>query len=480
MAKEVIVNAARGKYKMVPLGSIRTGERCRSEFKDLQELAESIGRFGLDNPLTVVPDEETPDKLLLVAGERRLRALVLLGATEVPVEIRGDLPPDEQKLLELEENIQRSSLSWQERAEGLRQYELLQRGLADKRGELAWTSEDTAKKSGTTVSTVCREIRIAQKLVDRPELRDVVGDMPMNAAIRRIARIEEAEAAQRAGLVVQGHVRVGDSRDLLRDVASESVACVLTDPPFGIEELGGKQTSATIPYKQSLAEDDNSTPEAVAKLLKWLLPEVARTLVPGGHFYIFHCQQLYGTLRAEVLAAGLELQEYPVLWHKGKAMAPGRGYLYQPCVEPILFGWKPPRKRMLEKNMPALIKVQSIGSAKRKHPFQKPQELLSILIRQSTLQGEVVLDPFVGSGAVVVAALRLSRGAVGFEKNPEHAAIASKWVAQELVERSSKGSAVATPPERYVAFKDCVACEGSGKNSCGAQCPICLKRRFDE
>ena len=436
------VNVKRGEYELVPLSKISVGERCRSTFEGLQELASSIEHFGLDNPLTVVPDTASLDRYVLVAGERRLRALVLLGASVVPVQVRKKLPETEQKLLELEENLQRNKLSWQEQVEGMRQLDMLQRGLADEAGEAGWTLKDTAEKLGVSQTTASKKIAFAQKLVDRPELRKEIERLPLRAAIRRVARIEEAEKISREGVVVKGHIRCGDSRELLRDVASGSVALVLTDPPFGIEELakGSQGDGKSCSYKGTLSAADNSTPEEVEKLLGWLMPEVARVLVPGGHFYVFYCQQLYGVLREVTLAAGLEVQEYPVIWPKGRTTSPGRGYLYPPCTEPILFGWKPPRKRMLERTVATLLpEVKPVAVAKRKHPFQKPVGLLSILIKQSTLLGEVVLDPFAGSGATVVAALRLHRVAVGFELSKQHAAIASKRVERELVGLGQEG-----------------------------------------
>ena len=58
------------------------------------------------------------------------------------------------------------------------------------------------------------------------------------------------------------------------------------------------------------------------------------------------------------------------------------------------------------------------------HPHQKPVDLLEFLIRQSTREGDLVLDPFAGSGSTLIAAINLNRGALGIEIDPKCAKLA--------------------------------------------------------
>lgn len=434
MTKTVTVQ--RGEFTLVPLKEIDVQERIRMQFTELQELAASIDKLGLIHPLTVVPHPEPHDgfKYVLVAGERRLRALMLLNVLSIPVQVRSDITPIEQKIIEQDENLQRCNLSWQERIEGERQLDLLKRAQAEVAG-VPWTIADTAKYLNTSTPTAAREVAFAQKLVDNPKLREQVKDLPITAAIRKVERIEAAKKASREGLVITGHLRCGDCRELLGGVGSGTVACVVTDPPFGVTELAGDQhvsASGGASYKAMLKPDDNATAVDVQRLMKRVIPELFRVLVPGGNLYLFFAQENYGFLRETVLDAGFEIQEYPLIWYKGKSMSPGRGYLYMPCTELVLFGWKPPRSRMLEKNMTALIEVPPVSVKTRLHPFQKPVKLLETFILQSTIQGETVLDPFAGVGSTVIAALRTKRTAVGFEKDPEHAVLGQKRIASEL------------------------------------------------
>jgi site-specific DNA-methyltransferase (adenine-specific) len=267
--------------------------------------------------------------------------------------------------------------------------------------------------------------------------------------MKRVERIEAAEEASRAGVVVSAHLKRGDSRELLKQVATEGVSLVAMDPPFGLESLAdavGKANSVN-PQRTALAETDNMTAEGVQKLMKWLMPEVARVLKPGGHFYCFCAQQLWGDIRRSALTAGLELQEYPVVWFKGRGTTPGKGYLYTPCTEPVMFGWKPPRKRMLERNMLALVEVKPASGKAVIHPFQKPIELMAMLIRQSTIPGEIVLDPFCGSASTVVAAVRTGRVGLGFDLWPDDTTftLANKRVEEEIAKRSGRVPAASKP-----------------------------------
>lgn len=91
--------------KNIPIDEIIVEYRRREDFGDIEGLAESIRRFGLFHPLIV------DDKNSLVAGERRLRALRLLGWSEIPVRPYADLSDDERNEIELEENLKRKDLT---------------------------------------------------------------------------------------------------------------------------------------------------------------------------------------------------------------------------------------------------------------------------------------------------------------------------------------------------------------------------------
>ena len=88
---------------------------------------------------------------------------------------------------------------------------------------------------------------------------------------------------------------------------------------------------------------------------------------------------------------------------------------YVSSYEAVLFGYKPPMKRILRKPINNVILISSIAPQKRIHPLQKPFELLKIFIENSSHVGELILDPFAGSASTLIASSRLKRSAIGYE-----------------------------------------------------------------
>lgn len=125
--------------------------------ESLQELASSIGEYGVIQPLIV---RMIPDGFELVAGERRLRASKLAGLSVVPVIIK-EFTDKEVAELAMIENLQREDLHFLEEAEGFQQLIT----------SFAFTQEELAKRMGKNQSTIANKLRLL-KLI--PEVRAVV------------------------------------------------------------------------------------------------------------------------------------------------------------------------------------------------------------------------------------------------------------------------------------------------------------------
>ncbi|MGN0552995.1 MAG: ParB/RepB/Spo0J family partition protein [Oscillospiraceae bacterium] len=144
IAKEKVVN----KVIEVPIEKLKANPyQPRTVFgDDISELAESIKQNGLLQPLTVKEDE---DSYVIIAGERRLRALKTLGRTTAPC-IVMDVTDRNSAVLALVENIQRKDLHFFDEAEALSK-------LLDFYG---MTQEDAAIRLGKTQSTVANKLRL--------------------------------------------------------------------------------------------------------------------------------------------------------------------------------------------------------------------------------------------------------------------------------------------------------------------------------
>ena len=211
-----------------------------------------------------------------------------------------------------------------------------------------------------------------------------------------------------------GRVVVSDAFELLRSLAPESVDLVVTDPPYEslqIHRARGTTTRLTTNWFATVAD----------ALLPELLREVYRVLRPDRHFYLF-CdevtadvikqQQGVGAARlpngARRCSCGFSYWK-EVVWAKttldGTRIRGGTGYHYRAASERILFFEK--GKRVLaDLGIPDVLMAPRAGVP---GPAVKPGAVVRTLISQSTAQGELVLDPFCGSGVVGVEARGLER-----------------------------------------------------------------------
>lgn len=200
-------------------------------------------------------------------------------------------------------------------------------------------------------------------------------------------------------------VVTGDCVTVLKNIESESVNFVLTDPPYLVnyQSRDGRK----------VYNDDNAA---------WLKPafaEVARVLKPDSF-----CVSFYGWNKAEkFLTAWKSVGLYPVghfVWVKRYASR-SRFVLYSHESAYLLAKGHPARPRII---LPDVLQWKYSGN--RFHPTQKPVRALTPIIKAYTKPGDIVLDPFAGSGTTAVAAKYLGRKFIGIELNSDYAAIAAR------------------------------------------------------
>jgi site-specific DNA-methyltransferase (adenine-specific) len=430
---KVVTPVESGTWKLVEIKKIHVETRARRDLGDIQELAEGIRTCGLMNPVVLSvrrgPDDKALDEYDLVAGERRLRAVILLGSSVIPATLWDDLPKVVQKEMELEENIRRKDLDWTEEVENIRQLDELKRqihgsGIQGKATE-GWNLEDTARLVGRSEAGVSQRISIAETLRDRPDIKEKVKGLPMATAIREAARILEAEqnksTVENAGIELQTSLHLGSCVTLLKTLGNESVDLVLTDPPFGIGSLREESETSreNVTYTAILKETDDLDEEAVLVLMREVIPELARVLKPSRHFYMFCKTGLVHKLRELFTVSGLVTDPVPLIWDKCRATAAFNGLKYSPCYESVIFGWKLPRLRRLAAPAKSILQFPIVSTKDKVHPFEKPQSLLEFFISQSSNLGELVIDPFAGSGSTLAAAKAQGRQGWGSEIDPE-------------------------------------------------------------
>jgi ParB family chromosome partitioning protein len=191
--------------QMIAVDQIRPSRqqvRARFDAEPLGELAESIRLHGVLQPLLVRPHA---DGYELIAGERRWRAARLAGLTSVPAVVRSDAGDDEQLVLGLIENLQRTDLDPIEEARGLRR--LIE--------EFGLTHEEVAIRLGKHRVTVTQALRL---LAACPAVQSAVGAGAISAGHARALVALDTQAAQEQGLkvVIARHLSVRQTENWVR------------------------------------------------------------------------------------------------------------------------------------------------------------------------------------------------------------------------------------------------------------------------
>lgn len=205
----------------------------------------------------------------------------------------------------------------------------------------------------------------------------------------------------------------GDCRAILARLPDESVDLLLTDPPYGMRYLSRAGSRAIV------GDGD----------LSWFRPvirECYRVLRLNTHAYVFCNEYGLATFRAEMAEAGFKVKRL-LVWVKDQHTAGDLGGNYANRTEYLLFGHK--GRRLLGGHRDANVLFFKRAGRKRDHPTEKPEDMLRYLIQKSSAPGELVLDPFAGSGTTCRAARDLGRRYLGIEIDPTYAEIARKRLA---------------------------------------------------
>lgn len=227
----------------------------------------------------------------------------------------------------------------------------------------------------------------------------------------------------------------GDCIEVMKDIPSESVDLIVTDCPYKIisggitieerkDEISGifqkrAKSDGTNCSNKWLKKDENAIISAAKNgtmfthnniTFKEWLPEIYRVLKNKAHCYIMINSRNLKNLQVEAEKVGFKFQNL-LVWDKGN-VTPNQYYMGG--YELILMLRKGGAKPINNMGTSNIIKIPNI-IGKKQHPTEKPIKLMEILIENSSNEGDLVLDPFMGSGSTGVASLNLNRKFIGIE-----------------------------------------------------------------
>jgi len=209
----------------------------------------------------------------------------------------------------------------------------------------------------------------------------------------------------------------GDSFNILKYLDTNSIDMVVTDPPYGMEF---RSNYRKVRYER-IANDGNVdwTEEVIGELYRVMKPDTALYW-----FCSFHSIDVF----LSVIKNKFNIKNI-LIWEKNNT---GMGDLtgsYAPKYEMIIFAHK--RRRLLNgRRDPDILHFNRTGN--KNHPTEKPVDLLEYLISKSSNEGDLILDPFIGSGSTAVACKNINRQYIGIEIDLEYYRIATERLKELL------------------------------------------------
>ncbi len=208
-----------------------------------------------------------------------------------------------------------------------------------------------------------------------------------------------------------------DAVDWLRDRPTESLDLLITDPAYESLEKH-RAVGTTTRLKHSKASSNDWFKVFPNARFAELFVEVYRVLKRNTHFYLLCDAETMFVAKPEAERAGFRFWK-PLVWDKRTI---GMGYHYRARYEFILF-FEKGKRRLNDLGIADVISLPRIHGG---YPAEKPPELSEVLIGQSSGPGEIVADPFMGSGSVGVAATKLGRRFLGNDLNPHAVRLAAE------------------------------------------------------
>lgn len=418
--------------RFIKLSSIIiAADRQRKHFDEakMHEFSDGIYKRGLLHAIIL---RQVEDDFILVAGERRLRAITDLAELGqsimydgdpvplgmIPYTLFSDLDPLAAEEAELEENLHRENLTWQERAAAVAKIAALRGKQAVAAGVPPPRVADIAlevrgSSEGVNQETTRREL-IVSKHLNNPAVRAAKS---VDEAFKVLRKEEAAKKYQELGASV-GRTFTSDVHTVLNEDSlvwmqaadPESFDVILTDPPYGMgaDEFGDSGGMA------EGAHGYEDTTEYFLSILDVLAAESFRIAKPAAHLYMFCDIDKFHFARQRFAEAGWSVFRTPLIWYKKSGMrAPWPEQGPQRKYEIILYAVK--GKRAILRMAGDVLDFPP--DANLGHGAQKPVALYQELLSRSVLPGDAVFDPFAGTGPLLAAAHALKCRATVIERD---------------------------------------------------------------
>jgi DNA modification methylase len=377
--------------------------------KQVEQIANSIREFGFNQPIVVDANN------VIIVGHGRYLAAHLLGMAMVPV---LQMEIDEEKA---------------------KAYRLADNKLNESEWDMQLVIAELKELSLTSVDLTGFDRRLVLNNNDRDD------DVP---AVPKVARTQPGDVYE----LGDHRIMCGDSTleaTYLSLMATKRADMVFTDPPYNVDYKGsGKNTSEGI-------MNDKMEDASFRVFLTAAFAQLHQFTKEGGGWYVFHSSTTQKIFE-EALNANMMDVITQLIWNKPSAGLGGNAYRskHEPFfyagvkgITPQFYGDRTHSSVLdltkTEEQLMKWVKKQkaaelegrtTIWNMKRApvqeyvHPTQKPVELVMYAIHNSSKVGDIVLDPFLGSGTTLIACEKTNRACYGLELDPKYVdVIVERW-----------------------------------------------------
>jgi DNA modification methylase len=388
----------------VPIDELRPDPANPRRISDaqLEALTRSLKEYGFVQPVLARREDQT-----VIGGHQRLTAARRLGYKTVPV-VFLDLTADQARVLNL--SLNRISGDWDQ--------ELLARLLAD----LKPVGDIDLSLTGFSDDELAKLLRS----LDARDRRERAEDFDLDAALESA---RAAPRAQRGDLWALGDHRLlcgdaCDTGDVGRLLDGRKAAMAFTDPPYNVDygDHGGQQKN----QRRRRIQNDSLPPDEWESFVRrW-----SRNILAAVDGPVYICMSgKEWPLVSRVLAEEGGHWSTTIVWAKDTFTLGRSDYQHQ--YEPIWYGWRDGAEHYWcgARDQGDVWEIRRRQSAPL-HPTMKPLELVERAIENSSRAGDLVFDPFLGSGTTLLAAERTGRVCFGVEIDEHYASvILARWEA---------------------------------------------------
>ena len=378
--------------KLAEISTIKPYENNPRKLSEqaIEKVAMSLKEYGFRQPIVVDKD------MVIVAGHTRFRASKKLGLKQVPISVIDNLSEEQINAYRIADNRTAEESEWDSE---LLKMEIKELEAKDFKLDLLGFNEDQ-------LNDMLFEEK--QGLTDEDEVPE--------APEEPISKLGDIWILGKHKLICGDSTILNNYEKLFNENKAD---LLMTDPPYNVDYEGKTKDKLTI-------QNDSKNDDDFLQFLTDAFNNCAIHLKLGCSFYIFHSDWYGLEFRQSIKNSDLELKQN-LIWAKNSMVMGRQDYQWQ--HEPCLYGWKRGASHSWysDRKQTTIIKYDRPSKSKL-HPTMKPVGLVEYLIKNSSKQEDIILDPFLGSGTTIIACEKQSRICYGFELEPKYCdVIIKRW-----------------------------------------------------